>query len=200
MRRALAVLAILLLAGCSTADAGATQRGHPLPRSIVITPAPRPTPTASPAYLPGPSSLGGAIRAIHGPRLILGTVDDEVAVDLDRARSIWRETEVDASALQVGDDLSLNGAWSDGVFVVAYAWANIGRIDGVICAIDGDVLSLDATVRVGVGFGIVTRRVELSRYVTFVAPLTRSDLRPGRTIGAVLYAPRTGLPRLTRVW
>lgn len=94
----------------------------------------------------------------------------------------------------------VNGIWTASDFVARYVYANIGRIDGVIRAIDGDVLTLDATVRQGLGFGTATRRVELSRYVTFVAPLTRADLRSGRAIGAVLYGPRIGLPRLARIW
>lgn len=156
---------------------------------------------ATAAYVPGPHSTGGTVLSTDGRRLSLQTVErGTIEVDLRTVREVWKETEVPASALGAGDDLSLNGRWSAGGFVAAYVWANIGRLDGVIRAVDGDVLTVDATVRLGAGFGTATRRVELSPYVTFVAPLTRADLVPGRTIGAVLYRPKGGLPRLTRLW
>lgn len=160
-----------------------------------------PSSTPKPSYAPGPDSTGGIVLSGDGRRLSLQTVEHgTIEVDLRSVREVWKETEVAASALEAGDDVALNGRWSAGDFVAAYVWANIGRLDGVIRAVDGDVLTVDATVRTGAGFGTATRQVELSPYVTFVAPLTRADLVPGRAIGAVLYAPKSGLPRLTRVW
>lgn len=186
---------MVLFVACATADATSVPRGHPIPPSIIVTPAPRPTPTPAQTYEPGPSSIGGAIRALRDAQLTLRTIDGDVDVDLSVVRQVWKETDVQPSALEVRDDLFVNGSWSNGVFVARYVWANIGRLDGVIRSVSGTTIEL---LRLAPRSEVVI--VELSRYVTFVAPLTVSDLRPGLTIGAVVYRPKDGLRRLTRIW
>ena len=196
------ILTIALAGACTTADARSTQAQDSAPARATdpaVPPAPRPT--ATPAYAPGPHFTGGTVIAKSDRGVILRTVEHgDLTVDLRNVRSVWRETEVTAAALEIADELFVNGTWDADGLDALYLWANIGRLDGIVRAIDGEVLTLEVTVRAGMGLGTATRQVELSRSVTFVEPLTRADLVPGRVIGAVLYAPHTGLARLTRIW
>ncbi len=57
--------------------------------------------------------------------------DREIEVDLTSVIDVWKETSVPPSAIEVSDDLMINGTQGANRFVARYAWVNIGRRDGV---------------------------------------------------------------------
>ena len=198
--RSLTILLVLVTA-CSTADASPSNGGHPNASMIQITPAPRETPIPSSSFTPSPNFTGGQVLRFDGPRLVLQTYDEgrqvEVQVELGQVRSVWRETEVRLSALEVGDELMIAGASAGDVFFARDIWANIGRMDGVITAIRGETIELDQFTRSG---ATVSTKVTLSPFIQPLGPWRMSDLRPGMTIGAVVYRAKDGSRRITRIW
>jgi hypothetical protein len=130
---------------------------------------------------------------------VIGRPDGELEVDLTDVRSVWRETEVAASQLEIGDQLDLNGTHAGATFHARYVWANIGRFDGVVRAIvDGklELVALPPSTR--------TFQVELSQFLVVVrgadVPATVADLHPGMSVGGVTYRPRNAMPRATKIW
>ena len=139
------------------------------------------------------------VTRIGPDRVAIRNPDEELEVDLTRVRSVWKETEVSPAELELGDELSLNGSRDGATFRASYVWANIGRVDGVIKAIAGAKFQL-----VALPPKTFTTEMELSRYVEIVQtdgrPAMLTDLRPGMTIGAVVYRPRNSTMRATKVW
>lgn len=125
--------------------------------------------------------------------------DGELEVDLTGVRSVWKETEVPPSGLEVGDQLDLSGTRAGATFHARYVWVNIGRFDGVIRALVGDKLEL-----VRLPPSTHTFQLELSRYLVVVRgadiPATVADLHPGMSVGGVVYRPKNGTPRATKIW
>ena len=122
-------------------------------------------------------------------------------VDLKLVIDVWKETSVPASAIDVGDDLFINGTDS-APFVARYVYANIGRIDGVIQAIDATGMLIEVSGPYGPRG---SQRIDFSPYIEYGSvdgsmKLTRADLVVGRAIGAVVYRPPVGPLRATRVW
>jgi len=195
-RLALATLFIASALGCTMAEAApmATARPQPSP-----TPEVAQRPTASPSFEPGPASASGTVIRIEAGGVVIRDVEKELNVDLLGVRSIWKETEVAPSALEVGDELFLNGTRSGSAFQARYVWADIGRFDGILQAVVGQRLQL-------VRLPPSTSRfeVELSRYVEIIwidgAPATVADLVPGTNVGGVTYRPKNATPRATRIW
>ncbi len=130
---------------------------------------------------------------------MIDTDGRESTVDLRQAVDVWRETSVPASEIAVGDDVFISGVLGS-PFVATYVWANIGRVDGVIQAVDNTGMDVEVKLRAG---GTRMQRIAFSAYVEFGAPgikTARADLVAGRTIGMVVYGPPTGAIRATRVW
>ncbi len=165
------------------------------------SPSPRP-PAPSPSYRPGPNAAGGTVVRRSSIGVVIESVERTEAIDLRSVIDVWRETSVPADAIEVGDWLSVNGTRSTGgPFVARYVWANIGRLDGVIRSIDGAGMTV-ACQRAG---GLPSEaRVDFSAYLEVVtptlAPASRADLEVGVVVGMVLYRPRGGIPRATRIW
>jgi hypothetical protein len=203
MRAAWLSVAVAVAAvACSTAEASAPARGHPLASQLQITPAPRTTPLTAPSFVPGPNFTGGKVVAIDGTQLRLATFDDgghalDVHLDMRSVRSVWRETEVRPSAIEIGDDLMVSGAQGPDAFQAWTVWANIGRADGIVRAIDGETIVLEALPPKSGTFTAV-----LSPYITRDGPWRLSDIRPGMTLGMVVYWRRglDGPRRITRIW
>jgi hypothetical protein len=151
------------------------------------------------AYEPAPNFIGGTITRVGANLVTLRTPDGDLVVDLRGARSVWRETEVQASELAVGDQLDVNGVRSSASFLASSAWANIGRFDGIIRSVTANRLDL-------VGLPPSTRlfHVEFSPYLHVVrdgdVPATTADLRPGMIVGGVTYRPKDTTPRATKIW
>lgn len=162
-----------------------------------------PTPSPTPSYHPGPDSTGGIVVRRTAIGVVLSSVGTETEVDLRSVVDVWRETSVPTSAIEIGDELMVNGMRGPSSFVARYVWANIGRLDGVIRMFDGYQMII-AFSRLGGGSG--ETRVELSRYVEIVqlAPGypagDTAALIPGRSVGMVLYGPRGATARATRIW
>jgi hypothetical protein len=131
--------------------------------------------------------------------VVIQTVDGELSVDLTGVRSVWKETEVSPSELEVGDQLDLNGLRAPASFAARYVWVNIGRFDGVVRAVVGTRLELTRLPP-----STLTFYVELSRYLVVVRgadiPATVADLLPGLSVGGVVYRPKNGTPRATKIW
>jgi hypothetical protein len=164
-----------------------------------LTSSPSAMPTASASYVPGPNSLGGRVVRLVPSGVVVETEGREVEVSLGSVVDVWKETSVPASALEVGDDLDVNGTGGS-PFVARYVHANIGRRDGVIRAIDSTGMIVERLPPKG---GL--ERIDFSNYVEYLAAdgtwrVTRADLVVGRTIGAVVYRPRVGPVRATRIW
>jgi hypothetical protein len=164
-----------------------------------------PAPTSS--YQPGPDALGGIVVRVVPTGVVIDVGGRETEVDLRSVIDVWKETSVPASAIELNDELSLNGFAGDG-FVARYVWVNIGRLDGVIRSVDGRDIVVLASVRSGKeNFATREVRVRLSTYLDVVRPApggmvpgSRADLAVGREVGMVLYRPQSDLPRATRIW
>ena len=167
-----------------------------------------PSPTAPPSasgtglaeFQPGPGSLSGRVLRIIPDGLVVDAADHEATVNLKLVLDIWKERPVPASAVEVGDSVFINGT-EGSPFVARYVWINMGRIDGVILAID----TVGMSVQVRSSMGTRTEQVEFSADIQYGAAdgsvkLTRADLVVGRTIGAVVYRPLVGQARVTRIW
>lgn len=131
--------------------------------------------------------------------VVIQSPDGELEVDLTAVRSVWRETEVAPSELEIGDQLDLSGTHVGATFKASYVWANIGRFDGVVRAFVGTRLEL-----VALPPSTRTFQVELSQHLVVVrgadVPATVADLQPGTTVGGVMYRPRNATPRATKIW
>jgi hypothetical protein len=197
-RFALVTLFIVSVLGCTLADAPNTPSAQPSPSADVAL---IQRPAVSPSYEPGPASASGTVIRVEAGSVIIRDADQEVIVELSGLRSVWKETEVEASSLEVGDHVDLNGTRSERVFQARYVWANIGRFDGVVQTLVGQRLDL-----VMLPFQPATHvlELELSQYLVLApsdgASATLADLKPGMTIGGVMYRPRNGMPRATRIW
>lgn len=204
-------LAAVILAACvpSTPESAATVSRAIAAETADASPAPtRPT-SPSPSYRPGPHAAGGTVvrRTPIGvliQSVDIHSVDRSEEIDLRSVIDVWRDTSVPADAIEIGDELSVNGTRSLGAFVARYVWANIGRLDGVIRSIDSVGMTV-AYQRAGSAPG--DARVEFSEYLevvppgsTSIASASRADLRVGLVVGMVLYRPREGIPRATRIW
>jgi hypothetical protein len=192
----LARSAALLVAviGC-TADAAQSPTAAPPPSA----PAATASRGAAMSYEPGPNSPSGRVTRLVSDGVVLQTMDGELAVDLAGVRSVWKESEVSSSDLEVGDQLDLNGLRGPTSFQARYVWANIGRFDGIVRAVSGDRLEL-----VALPPSTRTFQVHLSPHLIVVRnadiPATVADLQPGMSIGGVMYRPRNGTPRATKIW
>lgn len=158
-------------------------------------------PTATPAFDPASNSLSGRVVRLVSGGVIVESESREVAIDLASVVDVWKEISVSASAIEVGDDVFLNGI-AGSPFVARYVWASIGRMDGVIRAIDATGMLVDVQRKDG---SSVVKRIDFSPYVEYGASdgsvkVARADLVVGRQIGAVLYQPRGRVPRATRIW
>lgn len=159
------------------------------------------TTAPSAALAAGGTSLSGRVIRLVPNGVVIETAGREAEVRLTSVADVWKETTVPASALEVGDDLFVDGVAAS-PFVALHVYANIGRVDGVIRAIDRTGMLVDVQLR---GGGSVSTRIDFSPYVEYGAPaaalpLTRADLVVGRTISAVIYRPRVGPRRATRIW
>lgn len=205
MRHALTsvLISVLLFASCArlTPASGVAPVSPDLEKAATVA---SPSPTATPSYSPGPASTSGTVVRRSAVGVVLDQAGTEIDVDLRSVVDVWRETSVAASAIEIGDDLMVNGTHGPTAFIARYVYANIGRLDGEIRAFDGHELLL-ATHRAGVARGEV--RVELSRYVEIVdlgpagqRPAGPADLALGREVGMVTYRPRGGVRRAARIW
>lgn len=162
---------------------------------------PSASPTATPEFRPGSGSLSGRVVRLTPGGLVIESAGQAMDVDLTLVVDVWKETSVPASAIEIGDDLFINGT-AGSPFVAKYVWANIGHVDGVIRAIDSTGMLVDVHLRSG---GSVLQRIDFSPYIEYGAPaaglrLTRTDLVVGRAIGVVVYGRPGGPLRATRIW
>jgi hypothetical protein len=161
---------------------------------------PSPSPTGGPEFRPGASSLSGRVVRLIPGGAVVNSAGRQVEVSFTRVVDVWRETSVPATAIEVGDDVFVNGA--DGSpFVARSISANIGRIDGVIRELDASGMLVDVRLRSG---GTTLRRIDFSAYLEFGYPggpkVTPTDLAVGREIGMVIYGHAGDPLRATRIW
>lgn len=159
------------------------------------------TPSPSPSFQPYASSVSGRVVRLIPGGVIIDSAGRQIEVSLSQAIDIWRETSVASSAIEVGDDLFVTGI-PGAPFVAKYVWANGGRIDGVIKQIGSTDMLIEVRLRSG---GTTLQRVEFSPHIEYgsadgTVKLTRADLFVGRAVSAVVYAPRGGSLRITRIW
>ena len=155
------------------------------------------TASPTPSFSPGPQFTSGRVIARTAIGVVIESVERREEIDLRSVLEVWRETPVPATAIEIDDDLSVSGSRGPAVFGARYVWANIGRMDGVIRAIDATGVTV-SYLRPGSTHN--ERRIELSPYLEIVSPATLSDLVVGASIGMVLYRARAGASRATRIW
>jgi hypothetical protein len=198
IRFAVASLVLASVSGCTTAAAAPNPVQQPThsaqpPRSVTASPSP------SPRFEPGPASAVGTVIQVDAHGLRIQNPDEELEVDLTGVRSVWKETDVSPSELEVGDELFLTGVLSGATFQALSVSANIGRRDGIILTIAGGTLEL-----VALPPRAITFQMDLSRYVEVVhvdgRPASIADLHPGMSVGAVVYRPKNAPVRATRIW
>ncbi len=193
---AIAVTALLLAGGRVSAASGTAAVASASPTAHASA-----SPTAVPEFHPGSSSLSGRVVRLTPGGLVVDSAGQEVDVDLRLVVDVWKETSVPASAIEVGDELFINGT-AGSPFVAKYVSANVGRIDGVIRETDPTGMLIEVRLRWG---GSVLQRIDFSPYIEYGAPaanlhVTRADLVVGRAIGAVVYGRSAGPLRATRIW
>ena len=154
---------------------------------------PSPAPTTSPESHPAPSyPLSGRVVRLAPGGMVVDSAGRQFEVSFRTIFDVWRETSVDASALEVGDDVFINGG---------HVTANIGRVDGVIREIDETGMLIDVRGPYGPR-GL--KRIDFSPYIEYGyvggPKLTRADLVVGREIGTVIYGRPGGPLRATRIW
>lgn len=147
----------------------------------------------------GRTAVTGRVISLRPGGAVVDSAGHQVDISLSTA-DVWKETSVPATAITVGDDLFATGGGSP--FVARQVWANIGRIDGVVRQVATSDMMVDVLMRSG---DRVLTRVEFSQYIEYGPPdgtvkLSKADLVPGRAISAVVYLPRGGTPRATRIW
>ncbi len=186
---ALTLAELIIASGCLVPPSATNSLGE-APR----TASPSPSPTSSPEPNAGPSYplSGRVVRLIPGG-MVVDSAGRQIEVSFSAIVDVWKETSVAASAIEVGDDLFINGG---------HVTANIGRIDGVIREIDATGMLIEVRLRQG---GSVVQRIDFSPYIEYGAPaaglhLTRADLVVGRAIGLVIYGRPGGPLRATRIW
>jgi hypothetical protein len=163
-------------------------------RAVRESPATQPPATSSPESHPGPSyPLSGRVVRLVPGGVVVDSAGRQIEVSFSAMVDVWKETSVPASALEVGDDLFIDGG---------HVYANIGRIDGVIREIDATGMLVDVQLRPA---GSVLQRIDFSPYIEYgtadgSVQLTREDLVVGRVIGAVIYGRLGGPLRATRIW
>jgi hypothetical protein len=190
--RVAAFAALAVVVGC-TAGAATPPRSAqpPLPVSA--------SPSASPRYEPGPDFVVGTITRVVAGGLVIQTISGEITVTLAGVRSVWKETEVLPSELEVSDQIDVNGLRVGASFDARYVSANIGRFDGLVVRVVGNKLEL-------VELPPSTRvfEVELSPYLQVVRnadiPAAVADLKPGMSVGGVVYRPKNAPRRATKIW
>ena len=186
-----ALLAASVL-GCTVVAAAPTRSVSPSQPVVVQS-------TASSAYEPAPGFATGAVIRLAARGVVIARPDGELEVDLTGVRSVWKETEVRPSDLEIGDQLDLSGSRSGATFHASNVWADIGRFDGVVRAFVGGKLEL-----VALPPNTRTFQLELSQYLVVVrgadVPATVADLHPGMSVGGVMYRPRNATPRATKIW
>jgi hypothetical protein len=121
---------------------------------------------------------GRVIRLTEGGA-VLDSAGQEIEVSFSRIIDVWRETFVASTAIEVGDDLIVNG--TDGSpFMAAHISANIGRVDGVIREIDEIGMLVEVQLRWG---GTKLQHLDFSPYIEYGyaggPKLTRADLVVG---------------------
>lgn len=184
--------------------AASSSPGAPATKSLAAQGTPSPaaaasaSPNASPEFDPGSGFTSGRVIRLIPNGVVIGSEGREIEVSLDRVVDVWKETSVPASAIEVGDGLSISGT-AGSPFVARYVWANIGQIDGVIRAIDATGMDLETRPNGHV------QRIDFSQHVEFgtvygLRKVTRADLVVGRQVGLVVYRPSAGPLRATRVW
>jgi hypothetical protein len=193
---AIAAMAVLVADGPVSAASGTASVASASPTAHGLA-----SPTATPEFHPGSGYMSGRVVRLTPGGLVVDSAGHELDVDLRRVVDVWKETSVPASAIDIGDDLFINGT-PGSPFVAKYVWANIGRIDGVIQTIDATGMLVDVHLRWG---GSVLQRIDFSPYIEYGAPVagvrvTRADLVVGRAIGVVIYGRLGGPVRATRVW
>ena len=185
---------LIVAIGRATTALGTAPVAAPSPTSLALA-----SPRATPEFHPGPGFVSGRVIRLTPGGVVVDSAGRQIEVSLSGIVDVWKETSVAASAIEVGDDLFING--TDGSpFVAKYISANIGRIDGIIREIDATGMLVDVQLRQG---GAVLKRIDFSPYIEYGAAnikLTREDLVVGRVIGAVIYGRPGGPLRATRIW
>jgi hypothetical protein len=168
--------------------------------TVPETSSPSPLRSSSPTLQPGPTSVSGRVVRLIAEGAVISSAGQEIEVSFSRVIDVWRETSVAPTAIELGDDLFVNGAGGS-PFLAAHISANIGRLDGVVREIDDIGMLVEVDLR---GSGATLRRIDFSRYIEYGYPggpqMTRADLAVGRTIGAVIYGRPGGPLRATRIW
>lgn len=200
IRCVVGVLAAIVVASCVPAQASpaATSASPPSSTSPSST-APSTPPSAAPVFQPGPGSVGGRITQFVQDGFAIDVAGDEVIVDTGLVVLVWKETSVPPSALNVGDDVYVNGT-PGSPFVARYIWADTGTLFGYIREIDGAGMDLEVHAVQG---AVMRERIAFSAYLELGAAgvaTSRADLAVGRAIGAVIYRPRSGALRATKIW
>ncbi len=190
--RVVALVALLAVSG-ACAPVGSTSRDA-APRT--------PDPSSAPvSFRPSSASVSGRVVTLLAEGVLIDSAGHQIEVRIDPQIDVWKETTVSARALEVGDNLFVNGNGGT-PFLATYVWANIGRIDGTIRSLDATGMLLEVAPRAG---GTTLERVDFSAYVQYGTVdgsirMTRSDLSIGRVVSAVVYLPPAGVPRATRIW
>lgn len=205
LRMDAAMLAAVALVACAelTPASGVAPSSPEQPVSDLAASA-SPTPSPIPSYRPAPDFTSGVVVRRTAIGVVLESVGTETEIDLRSVVDVWRETSVPASAIEIGDQLMVNGTRTPSSFVARYVYANIGRLDGVIRMFDGRQMLIAFS---GTNRGSGETRVELSRDVEIVQlapggerPGDKADLTPGRIVGMVIYGLPGMTPRATRIW
>src|SRR2546422_2418426 len=111
----LAAIGLLVFAGCALTPAAGIAPPSSEPAAPAIATSPSASPT--PSYSPGADSTSGRVVRRTTIGVVVESVGTETEVDLRSVVNVWRETSVPLTAIEIGDDLVVNGTRGPSAFV-----------------------------------------------------------------------------------
>jgi hypothetical protein len=152
---------------------------------------------------PDPGFAGGEVVSKTTDGVVLRSELGVRAVRIPSETVVWKEFDVTADAIDVGDWVDVRGTpLADGTLQArsGWIWVNIGRRDGVLERVSPTALKLKSERGDSQGIELSPRLEVIDPEDGLPLPGQVRALRPGMHVGAVgLVLPNGGF-RATRVW
>jgi hypothetical protein len=145
----------------------------------------------------------GEVIAVAGDGFVLKALHSLRAVRVTDDAVVWKEFDVDRTAIQMGDWVDVRGTTlADGTLLAQSGaiWVNIGRRDGTVINVDGRKLVIETrrgSEIIETSDGLEVLDISAGERIL---PDGVAALTPGMFIGAVGVRIPNGGFRATRIW